>query len=120
VLVEAALRAVKGKIEDKDGFMKALKNPGTVRDARGDWRLDEYGNPVMPIYIRKVERRGRQAGERGGAHLPQREPVLEVRREAVPRQPGLLARLPAGEEPRALIDFDQSGSGPHLLLVTRC
>jgi branched-chain amino acid transport system substrate-binding protein len=58
VLVEAALRAVKGRIEDKDAFMKALKNPGTVRDARGDWRLDQFGNPVMPIYIRKVERRG--------------------------------------------------------------
>ncbi|MEA3193724.1 MAG: branched-chain amino acid transport system substrate-binding protein [Betaproteobacteria bacterium] len=58
VLVEAALRAVKGKVEDKDAFMKALRNPGTVRDARGDWRLDELGNPVMPIYIRKVERRG--------------------------------------------------------------
>ena len=58
VLVEAALRAVNGKVEDKEAFMKALRNPGTVRDARGDWRLDEYGNPVMPIYIRKVERRG--------------------------------------------------------------
>jgi branched-chain amino acid transport system substrate-binding protein len=58
VLVEAAARAVKGKVEDKDAFMKALRNPGTVQDARGAWRLDEYGNPVMPIYIRKVERRG--------------------------------------------------------------
>ena len=58
VLVEAALRAVKGRAEDKDAFMKALKNPGTVRDARGDWKLDDYGNPVMPIYIRKVERKG--------------------------------------------------------------
>src|SRR3954466_8752209 len=56
VLVEAAARTVKGKVEDKDAFMKALKNPGTVHDARGDWKLDEYGNPVMPIYIRKVER----------------------------------------------------------------
>jgi len=58
VLVEAAARAVKGHVEDKDAFMKALRNPGTVHDARGAWRLDEYGNPVMPIYIRKVERRG--------------------------------------------------------------
>jgi branched-chain amino acid transport system substrate-binding protein len=58
VLVEAAARAVKGKVEEKDAFMKALRNPGTVQDARGSWRLDEYGNPVMPIYIRKVERRG--------------------------------------------------------------
>src|SRR5207253_558740 len=57
VLIEQAVRAVKGKVEDKDAFMKALKNPGTVHDARGDWKLDEYGNPVMPIYIRNVEQR---------------------------------------------------------------
>jgi len=57
-LVEAAARAVSGKVEDKDAFMKALRNPGTVHDPRGEWKLDEYGNPVMPAYIRKVERRG--------------------------------------------------------------
>jgi branched-chain amino acid transport system substrate-binding protein len=57
-LVEAAVRAVGGKVEDKDAFMKALRNPGTVRDPRGEWKLDDYGNPVMPAYIRKVERRG--------------------------------------------------------------
>jgi len=57
-LVEAAARALKGKVEDKDAFMKALRNPGTVHDPRGEWKLDEYGNPVMPAYIRKVERRG--------------------------------------------------------------
>ena len=57
-LVEAAARALNGKVEDKDAFMKALRNPGTVRDPRGEWKLDEYGNPVMTAYIRKVERRG--------------------------------------------------------------
>ena len=57
-LVEAAAKAVKGKVEDKEAFMKALRNPGTVRDPRGEWKLDEYGNPVMPAFIRKVERRG--------------------------------------------------------------
>ena len=57
VLVEAALKAVKGRVEDKDAFMKALRNPGTVHDPRGAWHLDEYGNPVMPIYIRRVERK---------------------------------------------------------------
>ena len=57
VLVEAAAKTVKGHVEDKDAFMKALRNPGTVHDPRGAWHLDEYGNPVMPIYIRKVERR---------------------------------------------------------------
>jgi len=57
-LVEAAARAVGGKVEDKDAFMKALRNPGTVRDPRGEWKHDEYGNPIMTAYIRKVERRG--------------------------------------------------------------
>src|SRR5262245_33385848 len=57
-LVEAAAKAVRGKVEDKEAFMKALRNPGVVRDPRGEWRLDEYGNPVMNIYIRKVERKG--------------------------------------------------------------
>jgi branched-chain amino acid transport system substrate-binding protein len=56
-LVEVAVKAVKGKVEDKEAFMKALRNPGVVRDPRGEWRLDEYGNPVMPLFIRKVERR---------------------------------------------------------------
>ncbi len=58
VLVEQAARAVGGKVEDKEAFMKALRNPGVVKDARGDWRIDEYGNPVQPIFIRKVERVG--------------------------------------------------------------
>src|SRR5438874_5271170 len=37
-LVEAAARAVNGKLEDRDAFMKALRNPGVVRDPRGEWR----------------------------------------------------------------------------------
>jgi branched-chain amino acid transport system substrate-binding protein len=57
VLVEAAAKAVNGKVEDKEAFMKALRNPGTVRDPRGDWKIDEYGNPVMTMFIRKVERK---------------------------------------------------------------
>jgi branched-chain amino acid transport system substrate-binding protein len=57
VLVEAAAKAVGGKVEDKEAFMKALRNPGTVRDPRGDWKIDEYGNPVMTMFIRKVERK---------------------------------------------------------------
>jgi branched-chain amino acid transport system substrate-binding protein len=57
VLVEAAAKAVNGKVEDKEAFMKALRNPGTVHDARGDWKIDEYGNPTMTMFIRKVERK---------------------------------------------------------------
>jgi branched-chain amino acid transport system substrate-binding protein len=58
LLVEAAAKAVGGKIENKDAFMKALRNPGTVNDPRGEFKLDEYGNPVQTLYVRKVERVG--------------------------------------------------------------
>jgi len=34
---------VKGNVEDKDAFMKALRNPDGARRARCV-RLDEYGN----------------------------------------------------------------------------
>ena len=57
-VLDHAAKAVNGKVEDKDAFMQALRNPGAIKDPRGDWRLDEYGNPVMNIYIRKVERKG--------------------------------------------------------------
>jgi len=57
-LIEAAAKAVGGKVEDKAAFMKALRNPGTVHDPRGDWHIDSYGNSVGPIYICKVERHG--------------------------------------------------------------
>jgi branched-chain amino acid transport system substrate-binding protein len=58
LLVEIAVKAVGGKVENKDAFMKALRNPGTVKDPRGDWKLDSYGNPVQTMYVRKVERKG--------------------------------------------------------------
>ena len=58
VLLEMAVKAVNGKVEDKDAFMKALRNPGAINDPRGTWKIDGYGNPVENIYIRKVERRG--------------------------------------------------------------
>jgi branched-chain amino acid transport system substrate-binding protein len=57
LMLEKALQAVKGRIEDKDAFMKALRQVELTNDPRGTIKLDEYGNPVMPIYIRKVERK---------------------------------------------------------------
>ncbi len=58
LLLERALRAVSGKIEDKDAFMKALHAVHVTNDPRGEIKLDAYGNPVQNIYIRKVERKG--------------------------------------------------------------
>lgn len=58
LMLEQSLRAVNGKIEDKDAFMKALRAVHVTNDPRGEIKLDEYGNPVQNIYIRKVERKG--------------------------------------------------------------
>ena len=54
-ILEGALKAVDGKIEDKDAFMKALKT-GTFDTIRGPVKFDEYGNVVGNAYIRKVTR----------------------------------------------------------------
>jgi branched-chain amino acid transport system substrate-binding protein len=58
LMLEAALKAVDGRIEDRDAFMKALRTVRINNDPRGVLKLDAYGNPVQNIYIRKVERKG--------------------------------------------------------------
>ena len=55
-VLEAALESVKGKIEDKQAFMKALRATKTDT-ARGPVAFDEFGNIVGNVYIRKVERK---------------------------------------------------------------
>jgi branched-chain amino acid transport system substrate-binding protein len=51
-VLEAALKNVGGKIEDKDAFMAALRAT-KVDTVRGPVRFDEFGN----VYIRKVTRK---------------------------------------------------------------
>jgi branched-chain amino acid transport system substrate-binding protein len=55
-VLETALQAVKGRIEDKAAFMKALRDIH-ADTARGPVAFDEYGNIVGNVYIRKVERK---------------------------------------------------------------
>jgi branched-chain amino acid transport system substrate-binding protein len=54
-VLENALNAVKGNIEDKTAFMKALRTSKTDT-VRGRVAFDQYGNVVGNVYIRKVER----------------------------------------------------------------
>jgi branched-chain amino acid transport system substrate-binding protein len=53
---QAAVEAVKGKVEDKEAFMKALRAT-KVDSARGPVAFDDYGNVVGNVYIRRVERK---------------------------------------------------------------
>jgi branched-chain amino acid transport system substrate-binding protein len=55
-VLEAALQVIKGKVEDKEAFMKAVRGI-KVDTCRGPVQFDQYGNVVGNIYIRKVERK---------------------------------------------------------------
>jgi branched-chain amino acid transport system substrate-binding protein len=56
-VLESAVKAVNGNVEDKPNFMKALKGVNLKESIRGPMHFDEYGNVVGNNYIRKVERR---------------------------------------------------------------
>ncbi len=55
-VLEATLKAIKGRIEDKDAFMKAVRGI-KVNTCRGPVSFDKYGNVVGNVYIRKVTRK---------------------------------------------------------------
>jgi branched-chain amino acid transport system substrate-binding protein len=54
-VLAAAIGALKGKVEDKQAFIKALRAV-RVDTLRGPIAFDEFGNVVGNIYIRKVEK----------------------------------------------------------------
>ncbi len=53
-----AIKAVNGDVEDHEKFLQALRKVEVNDDPRGPMRMDELGNPIQNIYIRKVERVG--------------------------------------------------------------
>jgi branched-chain amino acid transport system substrate-binding protein len=55
-VLEATLNVIKGRIEDKQAFMKAVRAV-KVDTCRGPVSFDQYGNVVGSVYIRKVERK---------------------------------------------------------------
>jgi branched-chain amino acid transport system substrate-binding protein len=57
-VLDHAVKAIGGKIEDKDVFMKALKEAKVPDTICGPVSFDELGNVVGNIYIRKVEKKG--------------------------------------------------------------
>jgi branched-chain amino acid transport system substrate-binding protein len=54
-LVTAA-EAVGGSVEDAAAFVDALRHVKLTDAPRGPVELDDYGNPIENVYIRKVER----------------------------------------------------------------
>ena len=52
----AAIEALQGRVEDPAALLDALRAAKPTDLPRGPVELDEYGNPIENIYIRKVER----------------------------------------------------------------
>ena len=53
-----AIKLAGGKVEDRDAMLAALRKVSLKESARGPLSVDQWGNPVQTIYIRKVERAG--------------------------------------------------------------
>jgi branched-chain amino acid transport system substrate-binding protein len=54
--VLAAVEALGGRVEDRAELLDALRAAQPTGLPRGPVELDEYGNPIQNIYIRRVER----------------------------------------------------------------
>jgi len=57
LFLEAGMKGVNGRVEDKAAFMKALRAIQLPDTPQGPLRLDAYGNPIVNVYIRRVEMR---------------------------------------------------------------
>jgi branched-chain amino acid transport system substrate-binding protein len=55
--LESAVGSIQGKVEDKAAFVRALHEVKLDKSPMGPIVLDEFGKPVLNIYIRKVERK---------------------------------------------------------------
>src|SRR5882762_8892056 len=51
-----AVEGVQGNVEDSAAFVDALRHVKLTDAPRGPLELDDYGNPIENVYIRKVER----------------------------------------------------------------
>jgi branched-chain amino acid transport system substrate-binding protein len=58
--VVEAIKAINGKVEDREAFLAALKKVELKDFPRGPVVIDKWGNPIQNVYIRKVERVGGQ------------------------------------------------------------
>src|SRR5712691_4026235 len=52
----AAAEAVHGNVEDSAAFLAAFRQVKLTDAPRGPLELDDYGNPIENVYIRRVER----------------------------------------------------------------
>ena len=100
-ILDAAVTAIGGKIEDKPALMKAL-HATKIDTARGTGALRRIRQCRRQRLHPQGDAQGRTAGEFGHQDVPGCQPVLDLRSEGILEEPCLFTRFPAGEEPRKL------------------
>src|SRR5205814_9027367 len=53
--INEAVKAIDGKVENKEALLNALKKVTLKDTPRGPLTVDRWGNPIQNIYIRKTE-----------------------------------------------------------------
>ena len=56
--INEAAKVVGGRVEDRAAFIAAFRKVEIPDSPRGPLKLDEWGNPIQNVYVRKVERKG--------------------------------------------------------------
>ncbi len=72
LIIDAAVKAAKGKVEDETAFRQALINaPTQVKTPRGDWKSAPNGTPIQDYYVREIvkDSKGRIVNKRIGTVL---------------------------------------------------
>jgi len=56
--INEAAKLVGGQVEEREKFMAAFRRVEIPDAPRGPVKLDQWGNPIQNIYVRRVERQG--------------------------------------------------------------
>ena len=72
LIIDAAVKEAKGKVEDEKTFRAALmRAPTQVKTPRGDWKAAPNGTPIQDYYVRQIVKddKGRIVNKRIGTVL---------------------------------------------------
>jgi branched-chain amino acid transport system substrate-binding protein len=72
LIIDAAVKGAKGKVEDEKAFRSALmRAPTQVKTPRGDWKAAPNGTPIQDYYVRQIVKddKGRIVNKRVGTVL---------------------------------------------------
>lgn len=57
-VIEGALAKTGGKSDDPDAFVRAIRSLTLAETPRGPISFDDYGNVIIDVYVRRVEKQG--------------------------------------------------------------